>query len=332
MTVENGKRPFPSRRDFISLGVGAFVVGSLPLALGGRRRKLVRRTLPIMGTLGEVAVVHGDERYAQGAIDAAFHELRRVEGLLTRYQPDSEVGRANRLAFSGAQPISSETASVLRESLRWAEASGGTFDPCLARAVGFWDVGNRKSPPEESEVQRYAGRGLFRALELGRSGSGDVVLFHEEEMGVDLGGIGKGYGVDRAAEILRSWGIQDALVNVGGDLYALGVSEDGDPWKVGVRAPDDPNALVATLRMSDRGIATSGDYQRYFDHQGRRYHHLLDPETGAPTLARMRSVTVAAESCMAADAGATTAFVGSIPEGERVMDRVAPGAEVVHTA
>ncbi len=331
MTVENGKRPFPSRRDFISLGVGAFVVGSLPLALRGRGRKLVRRTLPIMGTLGEVGIVHGDERYAQGAIDAAFQELQRVEALLTRYRPDSEVGRTNRLAFSTPQAISSETAGVLQQSLQWAEASQGIFDPCLGQAVGLWDVAERHQPPSPDQVRRYAGRNLFQAFEVGRSGGSDVVLFHEEDMGVDLGGIGKGYGVDRTVEVLRDWGIQDALVNVGGDLYAMGVSEDGDPWNVGVQSPDDPQALVATLRMSDRGVATSGDYQRYFEYQGRRYHHLLDPETGAPSLAGMRSVTVAADNCMAADAAATTAFVSSIAEAQGVMNQVAPGSEVVHT-
>jgi thiamine biosynthesis lipoprotein len=111
----------------------------------------------------------------------------------------------------------------------------------------------------------------------------------------------------------------------------MGVSEDGDPWKVGVQAPDDANSVVATLAMSDRGVATSGDYQRYFDYQGTRYHHLLDPGTGAPSRRRVRSVTVAADACMAADAAATTAFVSSSAEAQAVLDRLAPGSEVVHS-
>ncbi len=330
MTVENGKRSFPSRRDFISLGVGAFVVGSLPFAARGRRR-LVRRTLPVMGTLGEMALVHRDESYAHEAMDAAFGELRRVEALLTRFRPDSEIGRANGGAKGEPQPISAETADVLGTSLLWARESGGAFDPCLGGAMAMWDVGNRTRPPDVLKVDRYAGRGFHEAMELGRSGPRDVVVFHEEDMAIDLGGIGKGYGVDRAVEVLRAWGIQDALVNVGGDLYALGVSEDGDPWKVGIRAPEDPGRLATTLRMSDRGVATSGDYQQYFEHGGHRYHHLLDPETGSPSAIRCRSVTVASESCMAADAAATTAFVGSVEAARTVMTRVAPGSEVIHT-
>ncbi len=330
MTAEGGKRSFPSRRDFISLGVGAFVVGSLPLALGARRH-LVRRTLPVMGTLGEIALVHRDGRFAQGAMDAAFSEIRRVEALLTRFRDDSEIGRVNLAAFAAPKPVSKETAGVLLESLAWAEASAGAFDPCLGGAVRLWDVGNRNAPPDVHEVRRYAGRGLYRALEVDRFAGDEVVLFHEEDMGVDLGGIGKGYGVDRAVEVLRSWGIQDAVVNLGGDLYAMGSSEDGDPWKVGVRSPDDPEKVVTTLAMSDRGVATSGDYLQYFEHRGRRYHHLLDPATGSPSESRVRSVTVAASTCMAADAGATTAFVATPGGAAGALRRAAPGSEVVHS-
>jgi len=330
MTVESGKTPFPSRRDFISLGIGAFVVGTIPFVARGRRR-LVRRTLPVMGTFGEVVVVHKDEKYAQGAIDAAFRELMRVESVITRFRPDSEIGRANLSAFSTPQDVSAETSGVLRASLHWAEVTEGTFDPCLEHAVTLWDVGNRTQPPSAQEVHRYARRSPFRALELGVSRGRDVVIFHEEDMGMDLGGIGKGYGVDRAVEVLRSWGIDDALVNVGGDLYAMGGSEDGDPWKVGVRSPDDPEALVATLDLTDRAVATSGDYLQYFEHGGRRYHHLLDPSTGAPSEGGFRSVTVAAESCMDADAGATTAFVASAAAAATLIARAAPGSEVIHT-
>ncbi len=330
MTFENRKQPLPSRREFISLGIGAFVVGTIPFAARGRKR-LVRRTLPSMGTLGEVAVVHKDEKYAQGAIDAAFQELHRVESLLTRFRPDSEIGRANLTAFAGPQNVSAETSGVLRSALQWADVTDGAFDPCLGQVVALWDVGNRSRPPDTEAVHRFARRGLFKSLELGKSQGQDMVVFHEEDMGIDLGGIGKGYGVDRAVEVLRSWGIQNALVTVGGDLYALGVSVGGDPWNVGVRSPDDPKALATTLKMSDRAVATSGDYQQFFEHGGRRYHHLLDPTTGAPSQARLRSVTVAAESCMAADAGATTAFVASVDAARLVLPRVAPGSEVVHT-
>lgn len=330
MTVERNKRAFPSRREFISLGIGAFVVGTIPFATRGRKQ-LVRRTLPVMGTFGEIAIVHKDERYAQGAIDAAFQEIHRVESALTWFRPDSEIGRVNLGAYGTPQIVSAETSSVLRSALGWAEASQGAFDPCLGQAVSLWDFQNRSTPPQDGDVRRFARRGLHQYLEVGTSTKGHVVAFHDDAMSIDLGGIGKGYGVDRAVATLRDWGIENALVNLGGDLYALGVSEDGDPWNVGVRSPDDANRLVTTLTLTDRAVATSGDYHQFFEHGGNRYHHLLDPTTGAPARVSSRSVTVAAASCLDADAGATTAFVTSVGAAQKAFARVASGMEVVHS-
>lgn len=330
MTVDNGKRTFPSRREFLSLGIGAFVVGSLPLVARARKH-LVRRTIPSMGTLGEVAVVHKDERYAQGAIDAAFQELRRVEALLTRFRADSEIGLVNLQASAGPQPVSEETLRVLETSLTWAQETGGAFDPCLGKVVSLWDVANRRQPPAAEEALELARGGYYQALELGVSGGQPAVLFHDSGMALDLGGIGKGYGVDRAVAALRDWGIENGLVNLGGDLYALGVSEDGDPWKVGVRSPDDPDGIATTFTLSDGAVATSGDYHQYFEFGGRRYHHLLDPQTGEPARVPQRSVTVAADRCLDADAGATAAFVAGPVRARRAFPRVAPGTEIVHT-
>jgi thiamine biosynthesis lipoprotein len=165
-----------------------------------------------------------------------------------------------------------------------------------------------------------------------RSRGDHVVRFRSDAVAIDFGGIAKGYGVDRAVRALRDRGVENALVNAGGDLYAIGRSEDGGPWEVGVRDPLDPRRLAATLRVSDRAIATSGDYFQYFDHEGRRYHHLIDPDTGEPRESRLRSVTVAAETCMAADAGGTAAFGCELDAARDLIRRAAPAAEIVHTA
>jgi thiamine biosynthesis lipoprotein len=328
--VERRERSFPSRREFVALGIGAFVVATLPAA-ARRRRALARRTVPVMGTFAEFAVLHRDERYAQAAIDAAIAELRQVDETMTWFSDDSDVGRANSGAARGPVAISRETAQVLEEALRWAEVSDGSFDPCLGKAVELWDVGHRQAPPAAAQIRKLAGRDLYRALEIGNWRGQTVVVFRDSDVALDLGGIAKGYGVDRAAEALRSYGIFNALVNVGGDLYALGRSEDGDPWKIGIRDPDDPAGIVGTVEATDCAVATSGDYLQYFEYGGRRYHHMLNPETGEPKRSESRSVTVMADNCMAADAGGTTIFGLPIAEAKRLLDRRAPGARVVHT-
>ena len=297
----------PTRREVIALGVGSFVVAAVPFARS-RRAPLVRRTIPVMGTLAEVAVVHRDERLAQGAIDAAFAELRWVESTMTRFAPTSDVGRANARAAVDGVRVCDATADVLEAGLEWAYATDGAFDPCLGHAVELWDVANRHQPPAAEAVRSFAGRHLYRNLDLARSGDGAAVRFTDGAASIDLGGIGKGYGVDRAVHALREHGIAHGLVNVGGDLYALGTSENGDPWQVGIRSPNDPHQLVGRMPLTDGAVATSGDYLQHFDYRGRRYHHLLDPNTGEPRQTTVHSVTVQAPTCMHADAAATAVF------------------------
>lgn len=318
----------PSRREFLALGVGALAVAAVPLA-GRRAPQLVRRKVPCMGTLAEVGVVHRNERYAHAALDAALAELHRVEAAMTRFRPDSEVGRVNLDAGGGASAVSGETARVVEAALRWAEASGGSFDPSIGRAVALWDVGHRSEPPTDAEVRELAGRRFHRSVEVGRREGRPAIHLHDRDAALDLGGIAKGYGVDRAVAALRDWGITRGLVNVGGDLYALGTSPEGDPWRVGVRDPTDSARLREVLDAEDVAVATSGDYEAFFEHEGIRYHHLLDPATAAPRTTESRSVTVVASDCMRADA-ATTALFGMEPRtAERVLRQEAPDGRLV---
>jgi FAD:protein FMN transferase len=318
----------PSRRGFLALGTGVFAVSALGLSV--RKRQLVRRSVPVMGTIADIAVVTRDERSAHQALNAAVTELQQVERLMTRFHSGSDIGRANLGAYDDAVVISAATAAVVREGLRWACADGSRFDPCIGRVTELWDVTRRDAPPQQASVRRLAGRHLYRGLELGTSSAGDVLRFHDADIAVDLGGIAKGYGVDRAVAALRAWGVTDALVNVGGDLYALGVSAEGDPWKIGIRSPVDPSGIAGTLRLSDRAVATSGDYEQYFDHSGQRYHHLLDPATAAPRVAAAHSLSIAAATCMTADAAATAVYGLSTAAARQVLARVAADAAIVN--
>jgi thiamine biosynthesis lipoprotein len=168
-------------------------------------------------------------------------------------------------------------------------------------------------------VQRLAGRRLYRALDLDHWRGQAVVRFTDPDVALDLGGIAKGYGVDRAVDALRARGVTQAVVNVGGDLYALGVAAGGGPWRVGIRSPEDPRRLAGELEVSDAAVATSGDYLQYFSYRGQRYHHLLDPHTAAPRRTPVRSVTVVAGTCLVADAAATAVFGSSRARAETVL-------------
>jgi FAD:protein FMN transferase len=226
-------------------------------------------------------------------------------------------------------PVSAATAAVVTEGLRWACVTDSRFDPCIGRASELWDVTQRAEPPQDAAVRRLAGRALHRGLELGRSAGSDVIVFNDEDIALDLGGIAKGYAVDRAVQTLRAWGVTDALVNAGGDLYAMGSSAEGDPWKVGIRSPSDPSRIARTLTLENQAVATSGDYEQFFEHGGRRYHHLLDPATAAPRVGGAHSLTIAADSCMTADAAATAVFGLPAPVAARVLAAAAPAAQMI---
>jgi thiamine biosynthesis lipoprotein len=317
----------PDRRDFLVLGMGALAVATLPRALR-RKDDLVRRQVPVMGTVAEIAVRHRNEAWAQRAMDAAFAELRRVDRTMSRFLEDSDVGRLNAAAPGVGIAVSAPTAEVLRRALRWAEASEGRFDPCLGRAVELWDVGRRTAPPPSGEIRRLAGGGLHRALDVEAS----VARLHDRGAAVDLGGIGKGFGVDLAAQALKDHGVFHALVNVGGDLVALGVGHDDEPWRIGIRSPDHPDRMTDTVAVSDRALATSGDYLQYFRYAGRRYHHLLDPTSGEPRRTVMRSLTVEADRCVDADAAATALFGADDSTIRRILGVMGPSVRVAHSA
>jgi len=328
MTTHDNGTWRPSRREVISLGIGAFVV-SLPLARWATRRRLVRRTIPVMGSIAEIAVLHDDERFAHAAIDAAVERLHWVDRTMTRFDVSSDVGRANLLAAHEPVPIRAETAAVLMAGIQWASWSEGSFDPCLGKSTQLWNVAARETPPAVAEFSQLANRRLYEKLEVGRSNGRHIVRFHQKDLALDLGGIAKGHAVDLAVNALREAGITDGLVNAGGDLYALGHAEDGGPWEAGIRSPTDPSALLTTVSITDRAIATSGDYEAYFDYGGRRFHHILDPTTGEPRRTAAHTVTVAADTCMAADAAATACFGVSEETSRHVLSG---RAEMVHKA
>jgi thiamine biosynthesis lipoprotein len=297
----------PDRREFLTVGVGVFVALSLPVALR-RHSSLVKRTFPLMGTIAEVQVAHKDERFAEDAIDAAIAELQWVERTMTRFRSDSDIGRANNGAGSDGVRMTAATGVVIAAALRAASASDGRFDPAIGAASELWDVLNRHEPPAGDRVQRLAGRGFWRKVDVAVRAGAPWVRFDDPDLHLDHGAIAKGYGVDRATDALRARGVQHAIVTVGGDLFALGASPEGEPWTVGIRSPHDRHALAATLRVSDRAVATSGDYERFFRWRGMRYHHLIDPATAAPRRTPFHSATVLASRCMDADAASTSVF------------------------
>ena len=318
------------RRGFVVLGAGALAVLAAPPLLRPRER-LVRRTVPVMGTVADIAVPTRYRSWAHAAMDAAVAELHRTEALMSRFRVDSDVGRFNRADTGTRVSVSPETAEVVAAALGWAQATDGHFDPCLARLTELWSRDGQSEPPAGALIALFAGRELWKGVDPTKVGERDGLLKLDRDAALDLGGIAKGFGADLAARALREYGVERGLVNVGGDLVALGTGPGGRPWRIGVRDPAYPTRVRAELDLEDRALATSGDYLRYFEHGGRRYHHLLDPGTGEPAQAGLHTVTVSAPDAMTADAAATTAFALGVDRAARLPVVERAGVLIVDT-
>jgi thiamine biosynthesis lipoprotein len=330
MTDQSLPRPF-GRREFLAIGTGAFALAALPLALR-RHVAVARRTVPVMGTIAELTVVHRNEAVAQEALEAALAELRWVDATMSRFNPASDIGRANAGAARDGVAVSAETAQLVRTALRWSSASSGRFDAALGAASELWDVTNRHEPPPAEQVARLANRSFWRHVDLSVGSGKGVLRFGDRDLHLDLGGIGKGYSIDRAVQALRDRGIQHAIVNLGGDLYALGESPEGGAWRVGIKSPDDLRSVVREFEVSDRAVATSGDYERFFRYRGKRYHHLMDPATASPRETRVRSVTVLADRCVDAEPCAVSVFGFSQQQALSFAKSQIAGADVITVA
>ena len=294
----------------------ALILGvTLLTACSAEERSPVRRTQFIMGTLVEITVSHADEKVAHLAMTQAFDEMRRIEKLMSTILLDSEISQLNRSAGGAALPLAPEVVEVLRESVRWGEASDGAFDVTIEPVARLWNFdAEEPQAPDPELLQRALPRINYRDIEI----ENGRVRLAQPGMAVNLGGIAKGYAVDRAAARLRGL-VPSGIINAGGDLTAFGKRDAEHLWIIGLQHPRQPNEVLASFAVEKRGVATSGDYQKYFIQDGVRYHHILNPKTGLPARG-LTSVTVIAPNVMQADALATAAFVMGAEKGLAWID------------
>lgn len=254
-----------------------------------------------------------------------FAEVRRIEALASEWREASPLAQLNRAAGGGARPVPRELFSLIARGVAIGKETGGAFDISWAAMRGVWRFeGAPSQPPKHADV--VAARELvdYRRIELNEKKL--TARLPLRGMALGLGGIAKGYALDRAASLLRQRKVSSFLLSAGGQVLA---GERGDrPWRVGIRHPRGAkDARIATLEARNTSVATSGDYERYYVHEGRRYHHIIDPRTGYPTRG-LQSVTVVCRHATRADALSTALMVMGLEEGRPFVEQLT-GVEAV---
>lgn len=287
-------------------GVAAVAAAVALIILGGcgRTAQPYHETRFALDTVIDITAYGPD---APAAVQAAWQEMARLDGLLNCYDADSEVARINQAAGGQPVPVSDDTLQVIAAAVHFAALTDGAFDPTIGPVTQLWGIGKKGEyvPPDDAVAQ--AVRLVdYRRVEL--DAAHHTVRLSRPGMALDLGGIAKGYILDHMAAVLRGHGVTAALINGGGDIRVIGTKPDGTPWRIGIQDPRHADQISAKITLQQwTAVSTSGDYQRYFDLHGQRYHHIFDPRTGYPTHT-IPSVTLL-----------TGADVGDIPSSALVV-------------
>jgi thiamine biosynthesis lipoprotein len=280
--------------------------------------------IDLMGTRVSVELWHDDAVEAEALVLAVLDEYRRIDFLMSTYRPDSEISRVNSEASGRPVHVGSELFGVVERSLELSAASRGAFDISY-ESVGYLYDFRAHARPDKRQIQSGLAAIDYRLIELDRAAS--TIKFAKNGMRINLGGIAKGYAVARGAELLVSRGVQHALLNAGGDTRVLG-DRRGTPWIVGIRNPRSADAVVTRLPLVNEAISTSGDYERFFEEDGRRFHHIINPSTGEPTEGVL-SVTVIGPDSTTTDGLSTTLFVLGVEAGMELIESFAEFEAVI---
>lgn len=287
-----------------------FLIGFFIARNNSDEVKTFKRTQILLGTVVEIQVRDKDEKKAEDAISKAFAEVKRIDDLFTTYNQESPVWKIN-ISSDTIIKIDDEIYNLLILCDSVTKISNGCFDVSLdnlTRAWGFY-TDNPHLPAKTAIDSALLNSGWNNVRLIGNNS-----IIKKKNIGFNFGAIAKGYAVDKAIELLKTFGVQSALVNAGGEIKVI-----GNDWKVGIQHPRDERDIVAAVKLENNSVATSGDYEQFFEVDGIRYHHILDPKSGYPARG-LQSVTIINQSNTFADALATAVFVMGKDKGMELIE------------
>lgn len=290
-----------------------------------RNEKPVTKTNFVLDTIVQVSA-YGPN--ASDVIDEVFGRILEIDSKMTAVGDDSEVIRLNKAAGVAPQKVSQDTFYVIKKGLFYSNISSGKFDITIGPLVKLWGIGTERARvPSKSEIDEVLRHINYADVILDEEESS--VMLKNKGMSLDLGGIAKGYAADESIRILNKKGVKSAAVDLGGNVYVLGKKPDGRMWKIGLQDPLEPRgSAFATVEVADKTLVTSGIYERYFEKDNIRYHHILNTTTGYPVENDLIGVTIISDSSIDADALSTTVFAKGLRDGIEFIEGI-PNVDAV---
>lgn len=303
-------------RFAVAAVLSAFILSCNPPA----NKRSVEKSRFLLDTLVRISVYDQNcpVKKAESAIDHAFDLMQELEAKTSVHIDTSEVAQIVQQAGRETVKVSKETVRLLKQSVEISRQTGGLFDVTIGPVKDLWGFsGTSFRVPDSAEIHSVLSRVNYRDILFEK----DAVMLRSSGMEIDLGGIAKGYIIDRAVAFLEEAGIRSGIVEAGGDLRIWGSHPYRELWKIGIKHPrGNGNDLIGMIQTKAISIATSGDYERYFIQDGKRYHHLLDPRTGYPATGCV-SVTIVTENAILADAYATAVFIMGPEQGMKFIEQ-----------
>jgi thiamine biosynthesis lipoprotein len=270
-----------------------------------------------MATYAHVTIL-SNKKPAKKIFEETFKRMQDIENLMSDYRKNSDVTMINENVGEGPIPVSDETLYVVKKAIKVSKETEGAFDITIRPLMELWGFKEKISNkiPSDFEIKEVLEKIGWQKIKILNN---SIEL--EEGMKIDLGGIAKGYAVDQAIELLKKNGIKNAIIEIGGDLYCLGEGPQAKGWIIGIQHPKEFNKILGKLKIKNRAVATSGNYENFRIINGEEYSHIIDPRNGKPIRNRLLSVTVIASNCLLADAWATALFVMGEKKGMEMVNK-----------
>ena len=270
------------------------------------------KTEIFMGTVVNIKIY---DKYDENIINKAFDKIEEIENLVSLNKEETEIQKLNDNAGIKPVKLSDETYYIIKEAYRYSKESSGGYDLTIGPLVKLWNIGTEQvKVPTKDEIQQVISKIDYNKIEM--NDETKEVYLTQKGMKIDLGSIAKGYTADEVAKLLKQEGVKQAIIDIGGNIYAMGLKNNTEEWTIGIQDPfSDRGEIVGSVAVSDKSVVTSGIYERYMEKDGVKYHHILNPKTGYPYESDIAGVTIIADKSIDADALSTVVFTKGIEEG-----------------